>query len=174
MEVKDSPVSDELNRQIATGAEFIDATKLWQASGRKRNKSPRAWLCKDKIISDPGGSPDVEILIGQDTALIYAQNLCDKLLVACGEVFMRAMREDPTRHMMNCPPEIADLVGIFAVGAVMDNTGLGPDEAAAQLLAESVTRASALDVYAEETAVANAQRGTRLATKAIVRTPKAE
>lgn len=164
MEVPDSAVFAELQRQLSSP--HVNATALWQASGRKKNKSPRSWIPKGDIVHDPGGSADAAILVDHDTALVYAQQLCPKIMRACFEEFSRKLRADPARHLMGCS---SPLMGIFAVGAVIETEGLSQEEAGARLMADSVQRSAHLDVYAEETAVANAQRGVRLAAKAIVR-----
>jgi len=166
LDVKDSPVFDELTRQMAAKPELVDASALWRASGRKRNKSPRAWLCKDDIVHDPGGSPDVPIMITVETAFRYVQILCDKILLAANAVFWNKLKADPARHVMGCPNEI---MGIVAVGAVMEDRGMNQDEAAAHITKHVAERTAGLGEYAQETAVAKAQRAVKLRPNTIIK-----
>jgi len=166
LDIKDSPVFDELTRQMNSKPELIDASALWRASGRKRNKSPRAWLCKDNIVHDPGGSPDVPIMITVETAFQYVQILCNKILMAANAVFSNKLKADPARHVMGYPDQI---MGILAVGATMEGTSMTQEEAAAHITKQVAERTSGLGEYAQETAVAKAQRAVKLRPNTIIK-----
>ncbi len=137
----------------------FDLTALWKAAGRPRGHAPRHYLHRFREsmrgeVRDQGGGPDGAVLADYPTALHYCMIVDRRIMKAVVAESMRRRREDPVRALLECPdPIMAMLVKSDLYLRGMD------DEQADRFLVDAAKRAAAgLDVYAEETRVAEVQR----------------
>lgn len=166
----DSPVHDELQRQMGWGLGYVDATRLWVAAGKPKNKSPRAWLPKDYILADTGGpASTTSVWVERDNAFTYSCMLCPKFCMFTHSLVMKRLRENPARHVMGSEGD--PLITLFALSATMQNESVGPKEAAKRLVGSVVEQTEHLGVYAQEARVAEAQRAVGKVADSIIVLP---
>jgi hypothetical protein len=152
-----SSVWDSYVSQEAYDPDRIDLTLLWIAAGRPW-KSPRRWAPKthDSLkIRFQGKSPDDPVWAPYSTALMYAEHLDPKIMVAMGVAFFRVVDKDPAGLLMGAPDGAKQLTAMFAT---MAKTEDGGPMTAERIMADVVERTGHLDMYEQETLVAKAQR----------------
>ncbi|WP_422928589.1 hypothetical protein [Singulisphaera sp. PoT] len=138
---------------------MVDLDKLWNASGRRRGRSPRQWAARCNRSGD-----DIEIVAGYQGeslashhhALDYAQYLDPAVERFCMELLAHKLREASGRSMLQCPNN--PFMALAATAAVMSGSRVSPEEAQRRIIKDAVAESGDLDVYDQETKIAEVQR----------------
>lgn len=157
-----SPMFRALRNQLDAFEPYelsFDMTALWKAAGRPRGHAPRHYPHRFRDttqghVRDQGGGPDGAVLADYETAMHYCMMVDCRIMRTVVHEGVRKRRQDPVRALMACRDP---LMAMF-VKTDLHLRGLS-DEQADRVLIDAAKRAAAgLDVYAEETFVAEVQR----------------
>jgi hypothetical protein len=144
-----------LKRQEARDPLRINLTDLWRAADRPR-LSPRRWRHGVHEVRYEGDRADDPAWADAIVARIYAQLIDLKIMMACCDAVFARIERDPAGFVLDAPEGCKTLMAAFASPVhAKDGDRTAGDRT---LLAEIVQRTEGRGVYAQETAVAQAQR----------------
>jgi hypothetical protein len=158
-----NPILQELKRMVQErGDGLVDLTRLWATAGRPMGRSPRQWEgravrggAEPVIVGGTAGRADDPALVPIEESYSYIMALDGEAAVALTSIVAAKIDADPAGLLM----KVSDPVGgLLALGAALKANGGDPEAARRQLTAEVARRSEADGVYAQESAVAAAQR----------------
>ncbi|MBV8317890.1 MAG: hypothetical protein JO116_24510 [Planctomycetaceae bacterium] len=148
---------------------LIDLTRLWHFAGRPKGRSPRQKYPKDckgykdfgRILKSVGRTADSPAWATSDTARSYVESLDPRIMIARQNIIIEMMDRDPVGWLMDAPEGAKGIAAVFIKPIVANQAGLPREEADRLIIAEAIERTSGLDVFEQETKVAEVQRAVR-------------
>ena len=137
----------------------FDLTALWNSAGRPRGQAPRHYLhrYRDAMrgeVHDQGGGPDGAVLADHPAALHYCMIVDPRIMSTIIEHDTRKRREDPVQAVLDSPDPLTALFTKLDLYV----SGMNNEQADRYLIDAAKRAAAGLDVYKEETRVAEVQR----------------
>lgn len=163
-ELSGNPIWEAFQEQAQHAEDTpINLTALWRAGGRKRGWSPRqyprmysSWC---ERLDFWGTKPDDPAYADERTAFHYMKIIYYALKITYNNMFIAAVKANPAGMLLNATEHSEGAASIAAMFISAANAVDGSrTEGDARIIDAAVKMTEGLDVYAQETKIAKAQR----------------